>query len=152
MVQALRQVKGPKVENSSEINNDKHPGFGTVVASPQYMWCAHGITIYEVCYLPRPLNRVRKLLCNLRTFKIQLHSLNKLRRVFFKYFGEKFFCRVLINFVLTYDNVLRWYGGVSELVAQGEPRPKIMWCHSSLKPTGMKRTTRHPLYTVIPFN
>jgi len=35
----------------------------------RYMWCALRITIYVVCCLPRPPNRVRKLLCNLRTLK-----------------------------------------------------------------------------------
>ena len=50
---------------------------------------------------------------------------------FLKYFGEKDLYRVPINPVLKYEDVVRWCGGVRELVAQGEPRPKIMWCCSS---------------------
>ena len=53
------------------------------------MWCALRITIYEVCFLPRPQNRVRKCLCKVRTLKIQSRSLNKPRKIFFEIFWRE---------------------------------------------------------------
>jgi hypothetical protein len=47
------------------------------------------LTIYEVCLLPRPPNRVRKLLCNLRSLKIQSSSLNKMRGTLFEIFWRE---------------------------------------------------------------
>ena len=92
------------------------------------MWCAHGITIYEVCYLPRPPTRIRKCLCKVRTLKIQSHSLNKLRRILFKIFWREILLKDPNWPCIKFWGSVRWYGGVRE---QGVPRPKIMWCHSS---------------------
>jgi len=67
-------------------------GYVTVVSRRhRYMWCALGITIYEVCCLPRPQNCARKCLCNLRTLKSPFPPLNAQMKGSFQIFLESIF-------------------------------------------------------------
>ena len=89
-------------------------------------------SIYEVCYLPRPPNRVRKLLSNLRTFKIQSRPLNERRGTNFKIFRREISLKMSIKNCIKIwrDGEVIWRSYWTDCAV--EPRLMIMWYRSAM--------------------
>ena len=90
-----------------------------------YVMCPWDHKIWSLLFTtPSELapNHVRKCLCKVRTFKIQSHSLNKLRRILFKIFWRE----ILLN--SPNELCIKIWGCDGGVREQGAPRPKIMWC------------------------